>query len=173
MQPFNSERLYYRPYRRSDADAAFAFFGDPEVMKYSAFGVHGDVARTAEMLAALIDHNRRRGFGFWAVIERATSELIGMAGLAELGEDNGLELGYRLRRDRWGQGYGSEAAQAWIDKGFEALRLPQIVAIVDPGHVVSRRILEKVGMRFVEQRTYHGQLADYMVIDRPGRDLLD
>ena len=54
MQPFNSERLSYRPYRRSDAEAAFGFFGDAEVMIYSAFGVRPAIERTVEMLAALI-----------------------------------------------------------------------------------------------------------------------
>jgi ribosomal-protein-alanine N-acetyltransferase len=168
MQPFNSERLTYRPYRRSDAEAAFAFFSDAEVMKYSDFGVHPTIERTVEMLATLIAHHQRRGFGFWAVIERETGELIGMAGLADLDEDGDAELAYRFRRDRWGRGYATEAAMAWVEKGFFRLGLPQIVAIVEPDHVVSKHILEKVGMRFVEQRTYHGKLVDYMVVDRPG-----
>jgi hypothetical protein len=127
MQPFYSERLYYRPFRRSDAEAAFDFFGDPEVMEYSAFGVHPNIERTAEMLAGFIDHNRRRGFGLWAVIERDTDELIGMAGLTEFDKAGDLELAYRLRRDRWGRGYGTEAATAWVEKGFSTLGLPQIV----------------------------------------------
>jgi RimJ/RimL family protein N-acetyltransferase len=168
MQPFYSERLYYRPFRRSDAEAAFDFFGDPDVMEYSAFGVHPNIERTAEMLAGFIDHNRRRGFGLWAVIERDTDELIGMAGLTEFDKAGDLELAYRLRRDRWGRGYGTEAATAWVEKGFSTLGLPQIVAVVEPDHVVSKYILEKVGMRFVEQRTLHGKLVDYMVVDRPG-----
>lgn len=167
MQPFNSERLYYRPYRRSDAEAAFGFFGDPEVMKYSAFGVHPTIERTAEMLADLIADNRRRGYGFWAVIESKSDELIGMAGLAEFDEVGGLELAYRFRRDRWGRGYATEAATAWIEKGFSTLNLPQIVAIVEPDHVVSKHILEKVGMRVVEQRTLHDKLVDFMVVERP------
>jgi len=167
MQPFNSERLYYRPFRRSDAEAAFAFFGDAEVMKYSAFGVHPTIERTIEMLTDLIDHNRRRGYGFWAVIERDSGDLIGMAGLAELDEGGDLELAYRLRRDRWGRGCASEAAAAWVEKGFSDLGAAQIVAVVEPDHVVSKRILEKVGMRVVEQRTLHEKLVDYMVVDRP------
>lgn len=168
MQPFNSERLFYRPFRRSDAEAAFAFFGDPEVMKYSAFGVHRDIERTREMLAILIDHNRRRGFGFWAVIERETEVLIGMAGLAELdGAGSELELAYRFRRDRWGQGYGSEAARAWVAKGFSDLALPRVVAVVEPDHAVSKHILEKVGLRVVEQRTLYGKLVEFMVAERP------
>ena len=172
MQPFNSERLYYRPFRRSDAEAAFAFFGDPEVMEYSTFGVHPDIERTAEMLAGFIDHNRRCGFGLWAVIERETDELIGMAGLTEFDREQGdeLELAYRLRRDRWGRGYGSEAAAAWVEKGFTTLNLPHIVAVAEPEHAVSKHILEKVGMRFVEQRTLHGKLVDYMVAERPDAD---
>ncbi len=172
MQPFNSDRLYYRPFRRADAAAAFAFFGDREVMEYSAFGVHPDIERTAEMLADFIDHNRRRGFGLWAVIERETGELIGMAGLTEFDreESDDLELAYRFRRDCWGKGYGSEAAAAWVAKGFSTLGLPRIVAVVEPDHVVSKRILEKVGMRFVEQRTLHDKLVDFMVADRPEQD---
>lgn len=167
MQPFNSERLSYRPYRHSDAQAAFAFFGDAEVMKYSDFGVHPTIERTAEMLATLIAHNHRRGFGFWAVVERETGELIGMAGLADLDEDGDVELAYRFRRDSWGRGYATEAATAWVEKGFTVLGLAQIVAIVEPGHVVSKHILEKVGLRFVEPRTYHGKPVDYMVLERP------
>ncbi len=170
MQPFYSERLYYRPFRRSDAEAAFAFFGDPEVMEYSAHGVHATIDQTQEFLRLFIAHHRRRGFGIWAVIERETNELIGMAGLIELdedGESDDLELAYRLRRDRWGRGYATEAATAWIAKGFSTLGLGRIVAIVEPSHTVSKHILEKVGLTFVEQRTYHYKLVDYMVLDRP------
>ena len=167
MQPFNSERLYYRPYRRNDAVAAFGFFGDPEVMKYSAFGVHPTIERTVEMLAGFIAENQRRGFGFWAVVERETDELIGMAGLTEFDEGGDMELAFRLRRDRWGRGYGTEAASAWVETGFSALGLTQIVAVVEPDHVVSKHILEKLGLRFVEQRSLHGKLVDYMVVDRP------
>lgn len=167
MQPFNSERLYYRPFRRSDAAAAFAFFGDAEVMKYSAFGVHPTLDRTEEMLAGFIAENRKLGFGLWAVIERESDELIGMAGLTVMDEEGDLELAYRFRRDRWGLGYGSEAAIAWVETGFATLGLERIVAVVEPDHVVSKHILEKVGMRYVEQRTLHDKLVDFMVADRP------
>jgi len=167
MQPFNSERLYYRPFRRGDAAAAFAFFGDREVMKYSAYGVHETVEHTAGALANLIEMNRQHGYGLWAVIERATGELIGMAGLAKFDADGVPELAYRLRRDRWGREYGTEAACAWVEAGFSTLGLSQIVAFVEPDHTVSRRILEKAGLRFAEQRTYRGQLVDCMVMERP------
>ncbi|NNE86032.1 MAG: GNAT family N-acetyltransferase [Alphaproteobacteria bacterium] len=171
MQPFYSERLYYRPFRRSDAEDAFAFFGDAEVMKYSAFGVHRTLERTQEVLADLIAENQNLGFGLWAVIERESDDLIGMAGLTAMDdigmEDDGdLELAYRFRRNRWGLGYGSEAASAWVERGFATLGLERIVAVVEPDHVVSKHILEKVGMRFVEQRTLHDKLVDFMVVDR-------
>jgi ribosomal-protein-alanine N-acetyltransferase len=170
MQPFNSDRLYYRPYRRSDADAAFAFFGDAEVMKYSAFGVHQDIERTVEMLAGLIAENRSMGFGLWAVVERDTDEMIGMAGLTAMDVAGDLELAYRFRQDRWGRGYGTEAATAWVEQGFSVLGLARIVAVVEPDHVVSKHILEKVGMQFVEQRILHDKLVDFMVAYRPEPD---
>jgi len=167
MQPFYSERLYYRPFRRSDAPAVFAIFGDAEVMKFSGFGPHADVRRTEVELAGFIAHNRRHGFGRWAVIERDTSELIGVAGLSELDpEGKEVHLAYRLRRDRWGRGYASEAARAWLEKGFTALGLPRIVAVVEPANVVSRHILEKLGLRHVEQRRRHGKLVDVLALGR-------
>ena len=167
MQPFSSARLHYRPFRRVDVEAAFAIFSDPDVMRFSPHGPHRDVARTAEMLARLIDHNRRRGFGFWAVTLPDTEELIGMAGLAELDTSGDIELGYRLRRDCWGRGYATEAASAWVGKGFGHLQLARIVAVVEPDNVISKRILERVGMRFVERRTHHGKQVDFMVLERP------
>jgi RimJ/RimL family protein N-acetyltransferase len=178
MQPFHSDRLCYRPFREVDADAVFAFFGDPEVMRFSAFGVHPDIERTRAFLAHHIDHDRRRGFGLWAVVERETDDLIGIAGLTEFDPgdaDSDLELAYRLRRDRWGKGYASEAAHVWVAKGFADLGVPRIVAVVASDHVVSKRVLEKVGMRFVEARTKNGNRVDYMVVRRgdPAGELSD
>ena len=172
MQPFHSDRLAYRPFREPDVDAVFAFFGDPEVMRFSAFGPHPDVERTRAFLARQIDHNQRRGFGLWAVVEPETDALIGIAGLTEFnpGEaDSDLEIAYRLRRDRWARGYASEAARVWVAKGFADLGVPRIVAVVAPGHVVSKRVLAKVGLRFVEQRTKNGNRVDYLVVERSDR----
>jgi ribosomal-protein-alanine N-acetyltransferase len=83
----------------------------------------------------------------WAVRERATGELIGDCSLHF---DEGFqewELSYGFQHDRWGRGYATEAAAAWLRYGFETLHLDKIVADVDPANAASMRVLEKLGFQ--------------------------
>ena len=54
-------------------------------------------------------------------------------------------MSYGFRRDRWGRGYASEAAQAWVRHGFEEMGIEKIVADVEPENLASARVLEKCG----------------------------
>ncbi|RZK98993.1 MAG: N-acetyltransferase, partial [Hymenobacter sp.] len=56
------------------------------------------------------------------------------------------DIGYRFLPRYWGQGYGSEAAQAWLTQGIDTLGLPRICAYADAENIGSRRILEKIGL---------------------------
>ncbi len=57
-----------------------------------------------------------------------------------------VELGYRLARQYWSQGYANEGSHAVLAFGFEALRLPEIVAMTATVNERSRRVMEKLGM---------------------------
>jgi RimJ/RimL family protein N-acetyltransferase/pimeloyl-ACP methyl ester carboxylesterase len=83
--------------------------------------------------------------GTWGVWERSTGELVGDCTLFFAEEHGAWELAYGLRRDRWGRGYATEAAQACVRHAFDALRLDRIVADVDPANAASVRVLEKCG----------------------------
>ena len=91
------------------------------------------------------DQVRRWVHGTWGVWERSSGELIGDCTLFYAPEHRDWELAYGLRRDRWGRGYGSEAAQACVRHGFEVLGLERIVADVEPANAASIRVLEKCG----------------------------
>lgn len=74
-------------------------------------------------------------------------------------ESQGIaKLGYRLRREEWGQGYASEGALALIDWGVRAGSYDGIVATTMAVNNASRRVMEKIGMRHV--RTVHPDFAD-------------
>ena len=60
-----------------------------------------------------------------------------------------MELGYRLRRDAWGAGYGTEGCRALIDKGFTELGVHRVYAETMAVNVASRRVMEKCGLRHV------------------------
>ncbi|MEK9833070.1 MAG: GNAT family N-acetyltransferase, partial [Rhodospirillaceae bacterium] len=110
MQPLTTERLALRPFAPGDAEAAFGFFGDPAVMRFSLHRPHASRNTTEDFIIANVNRQARLGYSIWAVIEADSDALVGMCGLAEFGHGvPGVELAYRLRRDRWGRGYATEA----------------------------------------------------------------
>ncbi|UVY85007.1 GNAT family N-acetyltransferase [Brachybacterium sp. NBEC-018] len=140
--PLRTARLDLRPFTVQDVPAAAAVYGDAEVMRHVGEGGAVGADEAAAMVAAYIAHQREHGLGFWAVVDRADGALIGDAGF-ELTE-HGLELGYTLRRDRWGQGLATEAARACLEAASE-LRQREVVALVDAANPASAHVLEKLG----------------------------
>jgi RimJ/RimL family protein N-acetyltransferase len=73
-----------------------------------------------------------------------------MAGLARCDQGGRLascvEIGWRLASAHWGRGYATEAGHVWLDHGFSALGLEEIVAFTDTGHRRSRAVMDQLGM---------------------------
>jgi RimJ/RimL family protein N-acetyltransferase len=107
---------------------------------------------------------RKHGFGRWACVHKASSEVIGFAGLKHLDELNEVDIGYRLLPAYWGAGLATEASQAAVDYGFQQLRLKRIIGLVDPQNAASVRVLEKLGLTFAGMVTYAGHSAAKYVI---------
>ncbi|MGZ4724022.1 MAG: GNAT family N-acetyltransferase [Ilumatobacteraceae bacterium] len=156
-----TERLALRWFSRDDLDLVVELDGDAEVMRYINDGLPVDLAEVTENLDWWLTHyDRDGGYGFWAAIEKSTGRFLGWFHFRP-GEGAGPlepELGYRLRRDAWGQGYASEGSRALIDKGFNELGVERVYAETMAVNVGSRRVMEKVGLRYV--RTFR---ADWPV----------
>jgi ribosomal-protein-alanine N-acetyltransferase len=153
-----TERLIVRTWSLDDAEEGFRIWSDPEVMRYVGTGEpNATVEETRAWLGRMTAHHERHGFGFWAVVEKKTKQLIGSCGMGYQ-RDGGLpiEFGYTLARSHWGHGLATEAAVACLHYAFEKLRLPELSASVDSRNIASQRVLEKIG--FVYQR--EEQLAD-------------
>ncbi len=150
-------RLVLRPFRDEDAEAAHAVWGDPDVMHHSIAGPTLSLDATRAHIARHQDSDNRDGYAFRAIVEAETGALIGVGGLLNMPDEwNAVEVGYRLRRDRWGRGYATEAARAWLGAGFETLGLEEIVGVVDADHRASIRVLEKAGLQYRGEASYHG-----------------
>jgi RimJ/RimL family protein N-acetyltransferase len=150
-----TERLVLRRFTADDHASFAAMNADPEVMRWIADGA----TLTREQSDALLERADagwlERGFGLWAV-EVPEEGLAGFAGLAEPAflPDvlPGIEIGWRLRRGAWGRGYATEASRAVLGVAFERLGLAQVLAVVHPRNVASRRVAEKLGMRRARDR---------------------
>ena len=84
----------------------------------------------------------------WAMIEKATGELIGDCGPVwqEIEGRAELEIGYHVNRERWNQGFASEAARAVMDYAFRRFDVERVVSMIRPENVASRRVAEKNGL---------------------------
>jgi ribosomal-protein-alanine N-acetyltransferase len=150
-----TERLTVRTWSPDDAEDGFRIWGDPEVMRYVGTGQpNASVEETRAWLGRMMAHQERHGFGFWAVLDKKTGQLIGSCGMGYQ-RDGGLpiEFGYTLARSSWGHGLATEAAGACLRYAFEQLRLPELYAGVDSHNVASQRVLEKIG--FIYQGEKH------------------
>jgi ribosomal-protein-alanine N-acetyltransferase len=149
--PLHTERLVIRPFVAADDAAMQPIYDDAEVMRHITGG--GD---PRGWVTSYIRDQRTRGFTFWALVERATGELIGEAGLAPFDGGPRLELGYLLRRDRWGLGLATEAAGAILAAAFADLGAREVLAVVDEGNEASLNVLRKLGFTEVGRRTREG-----------------
>lgn len=141
----------------ADLDDMAALLGDVEVMRYYPRPKTRDEAR------GWIEWNQRsyrhHGFGLWYVSLRETGAFVGDCGLTVQhveGVDE-IEVGYHVRADLWGRGYGTEAAAACRDHARDMLDLSRLVAIVDPRNLPSQRVAEKIGMGVERDVTYAGR----------------
>jgi RimJ/RimL family protein N-acetyltransferase len=152
--PLLSERLLLRPFERADAPAAHRVYSDEQVMRWVGTGPVTRPEQTAAMLSSYIDHQRRHGFSFWAVIQRDSGRLLGDAGLYTRGER--IELGYTLGREHWGQGYGTEAARACVAAAFDGLDIDQLEALIRLENAASAAVLGKLGFEIRGRILLHG-----------------
>jgi len=151
-------RLNLRPFIPADHDAIHAVYADREVMRFVGHGAHRTMGETVAALRTYGEVLALRGYSFLAVTERAGGAVVGDGGLHPLGgQGPDVELGYTLARSAWGHGYATELGHALIEHAFALLRVPRVVAQVEPANLASRHVLEKLGMTEREQRTAYGR----------------
>jgi len=141
-------RLLLRSMRAEDVDDLLVVFTDPRVMA-SFGGIRFDRDDMTRWLNRNLAHQARWGYGLFSIIHKADNLLIGDCGLEHQAADNReAELGYDLRSDYWNQGLATEAAAAVRDHAFAVLGLPALCSQIRQGNARSRRVAEKIGMRY-------------------------
>jgi RimJ/RimL family protein N-acetyltransferase len=147
-----TDRLVLRRFTTSDPDLLVELDSDPEVMRYLTGGATTPRIRveTAVLPAMIRDYDRYPGFGAFATHTKADDEFIGWCMLLPHfdGPPGEAELGYRLRKPAWGKGYAVEGSLALIEYGFTELGLERIFAETMAVNTRSRRVMEKVGLRY-------------------------
>jgi RimJ/RimL family protein N-acetyltransferase len=139
-----TDRLILREFREEDLDAYADMCGDPQVMKFLG-GKPLSRADSWRNMSTIVGHWLLKGYGMWAVQRKENSEMIGRIGCWQPEGWPGFEVGWTLRKAYWGYGYATEAAKAAIDYGFYQLKEVQIISLIRPDNLASRRVAERLG----------------------------
>jgi len=149
-----TERLILRPFEPRDLEPYAAINADAETMRFF------EKPLTREDTAAWIERANgalaRTGIHFVTAELKSTGTCVGMIGLSRFDDETRaaipgrpeVEVGWRLARDVWGQGLAPEGARACLNHAFDILDLDEVVAITAAPNRPSRRVMEKLGMRY-------------------------
>ncbi|SDU41878.1 GNAT family N-acetyltransferase [Stappia sp. ES.058] len=143
-----TDRLILRPWREADRAPFAALNADPCVMRY--FPATLSREESDALILRAMEKAETDGICFQPVEEKASGAFLGFVGLNRPAPDvpvpDTLEIGWRLARYAWGQGYATEAAMAWLRFGFETLRLREIISFTAVPNAPSRRVMKRLGM---------------------------
>ncbi len=153
MKILETRRLLLRHFVMDDLDNLFAFYSDPDVIKYIP-----DAPRTYEETKEELEwhmngHPKFPELGLWATIYKETGQLIGRCGLLPWTIDGQqeVEVAFALSQTHWGQGLATEAAQGIVQYGFEHLQLSRLICLIDHDNQASINVATKVGMTFEKE----------------------
>lgn len=145
---FDTERLRVRQWRESDREPFSRLNADARVMEF--FPAPLSRAESDAMVDRCAEGIVQRGWGFWAVEERARGAFIGCVGITvprpDLPFSPCVEVGWRLAQRYWGQGYALEAARGALRVGFERLALSEIVSFTAVPNLRSEAVMKRLGM---------------------------
>jgi len=155
-----TQRLLLRQWQESDRKPFAQLNADPAVMEY-----YPDILSREQsdaMLDKLSSLIAQKGWGFWAVELLDSKQLIGFVGLHEpdykLPVSPCTEVGWRLAKQYWGQGYATEAATAAIDFGLKSLKLPAIYSFTSVINTRSAAVMKRLNMENTHTNFLHPEL---------------
>jgi RimJ/RimL family protein N-acetyltransferase len=155
----------------SDAPLWFELDQDPEVMRYLNDGqpsTWDDITRYFTPRVAGFT-KAEQGHGLWEVAANTTGDYLGWILVREYGigtayhESDNLELGWRFKRHSWGLGIATEAARSVMRAVLQASPgIRAVCAIADPQNIASIAVMQKLGMRYVDERVHHTPRRDFV-----------
>lgn len=166
-----TRRLQLRPLGGADLERLHAHWSVPEVGRWLWDQQVPARAQVAEELDRSIASFAERGFGIWGVSEGQSGSFVGTCGLLPVPEGTGeIEILFSIEPGSWRRGYAEEASWAVLRHGFAECGLAEVVGRCDVPNEPSRRLLEKLGMRFEKQEPIRGVDCLHYRLTAPHRE---
>ena len=152
-------RTIVRGWREADIPAYTQIVADPDVMRFVGDGSVHMAAQATAFVHHMRQQARERGWLFWAVEAKATGTLMGWCGFGL--REGQVNFAYRFAKAFWGQGFGTEVAQAVLAYGVAQYQLVPCTAVAFEENTASIRILEKLGFRVERYGGQEGKRVAY------------
>ncbi|WP_300754520.1 GNAT family N-acetyltransferase [Janthinobacterium sp.] len=169
MTVLHTARLRLEPITEAHYERMRVLNTDPEVMTY----LNAGQPEAEEKTRMAVERTKQRwlewGYSWWALIRIEDGVLVGMACLQHLDGDRNQphEIGWRLARAGWGQGYASEAAEAIVAHAFGVVKAPEVVAVAHPDNAASIKVMTRLGMQYVGRGVHYGLESVVYRLPRP------
>lgn len=163
IQPylFTSSRLGFRTWHSSDLGQFAEMNADPETMAF--FQKPLSTEESGSMMERMNQLYLDRGYCYFAVEIIGTGGFLGMIGLGwktfEASFTPCVDIGWRIRKKFWNQGYASEGAARCLEFAKE-LGIDEVYALASSKNLASIRVMQKTGMRY-EFDFEHPDLLEY------------
>jgi RimJ/RimL family protein N-acetyltransferase len=167
-----TERLILREMLVSDAEALFEMDSNPKVHQYLWNKPLKNSSEVQSYIESVKNQYLENNIGRFVVVLKETNELIGWAGLKYNTEmvNNKIhfyDIGYRLNERFWGKGYASEASFAWLNYGFNVMKIKVMEAAAHSDNIASNKILLKIGLKMTEQYLEDGVYWNWYELKNP------
>jgi len=141
-------RLILRQWQQADIEPYVLLNYDPEVAEFFPSTLTRE--ETMAQIDRATNHIKQHGFGFFAVERKDNGEFIGFTGLSHPRFESHftpcVEIGWRLSKANWGNGFATEAAKACLQFGFETLKIDEIFSFTAEHNIRSENVMKKIGM---------------------------
>lgn len=165
MTILETDRLLLREITAADFEHLFKMNSDPVIMKYVGDGSTRNHEQMIVELGMLISYyTRNPGLGIWATMLKETNTFVGASGLVYYDNTPAIEIGYRMLKEHWNKGYATEASFGLLKYGFGILGLNKLVSSARIENLASRRVMEKIGMKHIDNRVHYSCLQAYYEI---------
>ena len=161
-----TERLTLRPVSLEDLDGYSAMFADPEVVRFLGDGTTATPEESLGWIETSLERNERLGWDM-RTVRLHDGTFVGRCGIAVRELDHAVEreVAYALARERWGNGYATEAATAVRDRELAA-GTRRLVSLVARGNDASAGVATKLGMRPEREVEFHGRVCTVFALER-------
>jgi len=144
----HTDRLIGTSLSAEDFDDLCNMHQEPRVM--ATLGGLRSAEQTQRLLRENLDHWEKCGYGIWVFRQQSDRRFVGHGGLRNvtLGGKNEVEVAYAVMAEFWNKGVATEVATVSLKVAFERVGMENIVAFTLPTNWASRRVMEKVGLRY-------------------------